>query len=62
MDALFLRALRPTHPSCAGTLTPLSDGMLFIRGNWLRMPPLMLSRHLFRKAFLTPGNVKSGQI
>jgi len=62
MDALFLRALRPMHPSCAGTLTPVSDGMLFIRGNWLRMPPLMLSRHLFRKAFLTSGNVKSDQV
>jgi hypothetical protein len=62
MDALFERALRPTHPSCAGPLTPVSDAMLYIRGNWLRMPPLMLSRHLFHKAFLTPGNVKSGQV
>ena len=62
MDALFESGLRPTHPSCAGPLTPLASGMLFIRGNWLRMPPLMLSRHLFRKAFLTPGNVKSGQV
>jgi len=62
MDALFMRALRPAHPSCAGFLASVSDGALYIRGNWLRMPPLMLSRHLFRKAFLTPGNVKSGQV
>jgi Uncharacterised nucleotidyltransferase len=62
MDSLFLRALRPVHPSCAGALTPLSDLMLFIRGNWLRMPPLMLSRHLFQKAFLTPRNVKLDQV
>jgi hypothetical protein len=62
MDALFTRALRPAHPSCAGALTSLSDAMLYIRGNWLRMPPLMLSRHLFQKAFLTPGNVKSHQV
>jgi hypothetical protein len=62
MDALFTRALRPAHPSCAGVLTPFSDAMLYIRGNWLRMPPLMLSRHLFRKAFLTSGNVKSNQV
>jgi hypothetical protein len=54
MDKLFGRALRPMHPSCAGLLTPL-----YIRGNWLRMLPIMLSRHLFHKAFLTSGNVKS---
>jgi hypothetical protein len=29
--------------------------MLYVRGNWLRMPPLLLSRHLFHKAFLSPG-------
>jgi hypothetical protein len=60
MDALFARALRPMHPSCAGLLTPVADAMLYIRGNWLRMPPLLLSRHLFHKAFLTSRNVKSG--
>jgi hypothetical protein len=62
MDGLFARALRPTHPSCAAALTPLADAMLYIRGNWLRMPPLMLSRHLFHKVFLSPGNVKSDQV
>jgi hypothetical protein len=62
MDGLFARALRPMHPSCAGRLTPVADAMLYIRGNWLRMPPLMLSRHLFHKAFLTSENVKSGQV
>jgi hypothetical protein len=25
-----------------------------VRGNWLRMPPLMLARHLFHKAFISP--------
>jgi hypothetical protein len=54
MDGLFLRALLPAHPSCAGPLTPLANGMLYIRGNWLRMPFLMLTRHLFHKAFLSP--------
>jgi hypothetical protein len=54
MDALFDSGLRPPHPSCAGVLDPASKGMLYIRGNWLRMPPLMLSRHLFYKAFLAP--------
>jgi hypothetical protein len=54
MDALFLRGLMPPHPSCADALSGLAHGMLYIRGNWLRMPPLMLSRHLFHKAFLSP--------
>jgi hypothetical protein len=62
MDTLFGAALRPTHPSCADFLSPLAAGMLFIRGNWLRMPPLMLARHLFHKAFLTSRNVKYGQV
>ena len=35
-------------------LTRLAHGLLYIRGNWLRMPPLLLARHLFHKAFLSP--------
>jgi hypothetical protein len=54
MDSLFLRALLPAHPSCADALAPLAHGMLYIRGNWLRMPFFMLARHLFHKAFLSP--------
>ena len=54
MDALFLRALLPRHASCAGRLGGLAHGLLYIRGNWLRMPPLLLARHLFHKAFLSP--------
>lgn len=54
MDALFLRALLPNHPSCDGALTGSARFLLYIRANWLRMPPLMLARHLFHKAFLSP--------
>jgi hypothetical protein len=54
MDALFLRALLPYHPSCEDALTPVAHGMLYIRGNWLRMPFFLLLRHLFHKAFLSP--------
>jgi hypothetical protein len=54
MDGIFLRNLVPLHPSCADRLTPLAQGALYLRGNWLRMPPLMLARHLFHKAFITP--------
>jgi hypothetical protein len=54
MDGLFLRTLVPPHPSCADRFTPAARIALYLRGNWLRMPPLMLARHLFHKAFLSP--------
>lgn len=54
MDALFLRALLPPHPGCADRLTAAARGVLYLRGNWLRMPPAMLVRHLFHKAFISP--------
>ena len=54
MDALFERALMPPHASCADRWTALARGLLYVRGNWLRMPPLLLVRHLFHKAFLSP--------
>lgn len=54
MDALFERALMPDHASCDGALTGAARLLLYIRGNWLRMPPLLLARHLFHKAFISP--------
>lgn len=54
MDSLFLRALLPAHPSCSDAFSELARKMLYIRANWLRMPPLLLARHLFHKAFITP--------
>ena len=54
MDQLFSRALLPTHSSCADGLTGSARFLLYIRANWLRMPPLMLARHLFHKAFISP--------
>ncbi len=53
MDQLFGRALLPAHASCADRLTGAARFLLYIRGNWLRMPPLMLARHLFHKAFVS---------
>lgn len=61
MDTLFLRALLPPHPSCAGRLTPAALGVLYLRGNWLRMPPLKLARHLFHKAFISPRDEQQPQ-
>lgn len=50
MDALFTRALRPEHPDAADALTPLARKLLYVRAHWLRMPPLLLTRHLAIKA------------
>jgi hypothetical protein len=58
MDALFGRALLPRHTSCSDRLTAGALLLLYIRGNWLRMPPLMLARHLFHKAFITPNTAQ----
>lgn len=54
MDHLYSRALMPAHPSCSDWFTGSARVLLFIRGNWLRMPPLLLARHLFQKAFISP--------
>jgi hypothetical protein len=54
MDRLFGRVLLPYHPSCEDRFSGLARLALYVRGNWLRMPPLLLSRHLFHKAFLSP--------
>jgi len=50
MDALFARGLQPDHPDLGDRLTPLSRQLLFVRAHWLRMPPLLLARHLTIKA------------
>ena len=54
MDGLFGRALLPLHSSCADRFSAGARFLLYIRGNWLRMPPLLLTRHLFHKAFISP--------
>ena len=54
MDALFKRVLLPPHASCNTALSGSARLVLYIRGNWLRMPPLLLARHLFHKAFISP--------
>jgi len=60
MDALFLSALQPHHPSCVGRLDAAARFALYIRGNWLRMPPFMLARHLLHKAFVSPRTDATG--
>lgn len=62
MDALFLRGLQPAHASADDSLSSLARGLLYIRGNWLRMPPLLLARHLFHKAFITRTPAKPVEV
>ena len=52
MDALYKRALVPSHPSCDVYLTSLARWLLYIRGHYLRMPLYLLIPHLIRKAFV----------
>jgi len=53
MDGLFLRSLQPMHPSCSDASSGIARFVLYVRGNWLRMPPVLLARHLFHKAFIS---------
>ena len=50
MDALWARALRPLHAGATDTWTPAALFALYVRAHWLRMPPLLLARHLTIKA------------
>ncbi len=50
MDAIFLRALRSPHPGATRRGHAAALFALYVRGHWLRMPPLMLARHLTIKA------------
>ncbi|TFW19291.1 hypothetical protein E4L98_16545 [Duganella callida] len=58
MDFLFHRALLPVHASCNDRWSAPARFCLYLRGNWLRMPPPLLARHLFHKAFLSPKEAK----
>ena len=51
MQALLRRGLRTAHPLAE---LPMNDAALLaltVRAHWLRMPPLLLTRHLARKAW-----------
>lgn len=49
-DRLWARALRPQHASATDAWTPLAMFALYVRAHWLRMPPVLLLRHLTVKA------------
>ena len=50
MDALFLRALQPDHPTASDGLTPMARWLLYVRAHWMRLPPGRLAYHLTVKA------------
>jgi hypothetical protein len=54
MDQFVQRAVMPDHASMRDIFTKPARHILYVRANWLRMPPLLLARHLFHKAFLSP--------
>ena len=51
MDALVPRALFPQHPEAASRLGSLARLCLYIRSHWVRMPPILLVRHLAAKSW-----------
>lgn len=50
MEALWDRALSSLHRSAADGWTPVALLLLYVRAHWLRMPPMLLARHLTIKA------------
>jgi hypothetical protein len=48
-DRLFLQRLL-ARDGWGRTTRPASRGAFYLRSHWLRMPPLMLARHLWTKA------------
>lgn len=53
MDAMYRRVLLPEHGSCIDGYTSIARKALYVRANWLRMPPWLLARHLFHKAIVS---------
>jgi hypothetical protein len=52
MDRLVPRTLIPRHPDSPDRQAALARLMLFVRTHWVRMPPLMLARHLAYKFYV----------
>lgn len=58
MDHLIRLALLPGHPDYPARLAALGRWLIYIRAHWLRMPPLLLARHLSYKAWLRLRGVR----
>ena len=56
---LMGQQLLPQDPGHSSWLQGVSGWLLFLRSHWLRMPPLMLARHLLRQVWRR-GGIKTG--
>jgi hypothetical protein len=52
MDYLVPLAILPGHPDHPNWWAKLARWLLYIRAHWLKMPPMLLARHLLYKAYL----------
>jgi hypothetical protein len=52
MDRLVPRALFPQHPDRHTATAAIARLFLYMRSHWVRMPTLMLVRHLARKFYV----------
>jgi len=50
--ARYDRAIAPSPTGEIGVAASLAQQAIYLRSHWLRMPPMMLARHLGRKAWL----------
>jgi hypothetical protein len=55
MDYLVTCALVPPQGHQTQLAAETARWLLFVRSHWLRMPPLLLARHLLRKSFSRPS-------
>ena len=51
MDRLVPRALFPCHPDRPDRAVAVARWLLYLRSHWVKMPPVMLARHLAVKAY-----------
>lgn len=49
MDRLVMQAMVPDHPDFPQRRTGVARWLLYVRSHWLRMPPVLLLKHLGRK-------------
>ncbi len=52
MDEFVPRALFPVHPDTQSRVAALARFLLYVRSVWIRMPPLLLARHLAYKFYV----------
>lgn len=60
MDRLVPLAILPEHPDFPRRSAALARWLMYMRSHWLRMPPMLLARHLGYKAWLRLRGVRKG--